>query len=141
MTCQNWVKLLEIYIHISKAIPWDVQANKSNFVKIELWQISHANGNTHVNPAKDKIIAVPYIAKLWWWKSLTKFDKSSMSESLTSKTLTNRVRFLFTLLKNKYYCRIITLSWGFRNVFIFPVCGFHIYKDMWEPTIAVASFI
>ena len=27
--------------------------------------------------------------KTGWWKSLTKFDESSMSESLTSKTLTN----------------------------------------------------
>ena len=32
---------------------------------------------------------LPYSAKLWQWKSLTKFDESSMSECLMSKTLTN----------------------------------------------------
>ena len=36
---------------------------------------------------------VPYGVKLWWWKSLTKFDEWSKSESLMSKTLTNWVRF------------------------------------------------
>ena len=32
---------------------------------------------------------IPYSAKLCWWKSLTKFDESSILESLMSKTLTN----------------------------------------------------
>ena len=32
---------------------------------------------------------ISYSAKLWRWKSLTKFDESSISETLTSKTLTN----------------------------------------------------
>ena len=61
--------------------------------------------------------ALPYSIKLWW-KSLTKFDEWSMSESLTSKTLTNWVRFLFALVKN--YCGIIICSWRLRT------CKFHI---------------
>ena len=28
---------------------WDAQANESNLEKIELWQISHANGNTKIS--------------------------------------------------------------------------------------------
>ena len=45
-----------------------------------------------VLPTRKDIIhlCIPYSAKLWRWKSLMKFDKSSMTESLTSKTLTNR---------------------------------------------------
>ena len=52
-------------------------------------------------------------AKLWWWKSLMKFDESAMSKSLTSKTLTNWVRLSFALIKN--YCKIITWFWGLIN--------------------------
>ena len=62
---------------------------------------------------------VPYSVKLWWWKSLMKFDEWSMSESLTSKTLTNSVSFLFALVKINY-CRIIMCLLGLRT------CKFHI---------------
>ena len=34
-----------MFIYISKIIPLDPQANESNFEKIDLWQISHADGN------------------------------------------------------------------------------------------------
>ena len=60
------------------------------------------------------IMTLPYSAKLWRWKSLTKFDEWSISESLTSKTLTNWVRFLLALVKINY-CQIIMCSWGLRT--------------------------
>ena len=46
------------------------------------------------------------------------FDKSSMSESLMSKTFTKCVRFLFAPVKIIFYCGIITWLQGLRNVFI-----------------------
>ena len=36
-------------IHISKLMPLDQQANKSNFEKIDVWQVSHANGNNNIS--------------------------------------------------------------------------------------------
>ena len=62
---------------------------------------------------------VPYSVKLWRWKNLTKFDEWSISESLTSKTLTNWVRFLLALAKINY-CGIIMCSRRLRT------CKFHI---------------
>ena len=45
-TGQNRAKLFEMFIYISKIFPLDSQANESNFEKIDLWQISHANRTT-----------------------------------------------------------------------------------------------
>ena len=45
-TGQNQVKLLEMFIYTSKIVPWDPQENESKLEKINLWQISHANGKT-----------------------------------------------------------------------------------------------
>ena len=64
-------------------------------------------------------VTVLYSVKLWRWKSLMKFGKWSMSESLTSKTLMNWVRFLLALIKTNY-CGIIMCSQGLRT------CKFHI---------------
>ena len=43
MTGQNQTKPFEMLIYISKIILRDSQANESNFEKIDLWRISHAN--------------------------------------------------------------------------------------------------
>ena len=45
-TGQNQAKLFEMFIYISKIVPRDSQANESNFEKIDLWRISHANRTT-----------------------------------------------------------------------------------------------
>ena len=52
-------------------------------------------------------------------------DKSSMLESLTSKTLTNWVTFLFALLKINV---IVELSHGCKGLRNVTVHGFHVYK-------------
>ena len=36
-------KLFENFIYISKIVPRDLHANESNFEKIDLWRILHAN--------------------------------------------------------------------------------------------------
>ena len=52
ITGQNQVELFKMFIYISKIVPRDPQANKSNFEKINRWQISHANGNTEISSAE-----------------------------------------------------------------------------------------
>ena len=49
MACRNRAKLFEMFMYISKIVPWDPQANESNFEKIHLWRISHANGSTKIS--------------------------------------------------------------------------------------------
>ena len=34
MTSQNWAKHFEIFIYVSKIVPWDSQANKLNLAKM-----------------------------------------------------------------------------------------------------------
>ena len=71
-----------------------------------------------------------------------KFDELRMLESLTSKTLTNWVTFLFAPLKINI---IVELSHGHEgwDMYLFSlttaVCGIHVYKDVWEPTSAGVS--
>ena len=48
MTGQNWVELFKMFIYKSNIVPWDAHANESNLKKIDLWRISHANGNTNI---------------------------------------------------------------------------------------------
>ena len=67
-----------------------------------------------------------------------------MLESLMSKTLMNWVTFLFALLKINI---IAELSHGREGweMYLFllttAVGGFHVYKDVWEPTTAGVSFV
>ena len=42
-TGQNQTKLFKMFIFILKIIPWDSQANESNFEQIDLRQILHTN--------------------------------------------------------------------------------------------------
>ena len=35
-----------MFIYASKIVPWDPQGIESKLEKTDLWQISHANGNT-----------------------------------------------------------------------------------------------
>ena len=37
-----------MFIYISKIVPRDPQENESNFEKIDLWWISHVNGNIKI---------------------------------------------------------------------------------------------
>ena len=48
-------------------IVWDVQANDSNFEKIDLWQILHANGNTKISSVETSVVKelVLVIQQLW----------------------------------------------------------------------------
>ena len=45
-----------MFIYISKIVPRDSQANESNFEKIDLWWISHAN-RTAKTPSAETSIA------------------------------------------------------------------------------------
>ena len=62
MTSQNHTKPFEMFIYISKVVPRDPQANESNFEKINLWGISHANWNTKTyceeTPAAKELVLV-----------------------------------------------------------------------------------
>ena len=66
-TGQNQAKLFKMFTYISKIVPWDPQANESNFEKIDLSMgISHANGNTKTS--EESLVAkelVLVILKLW----------------------------------------------------------------------------
>ena len=67
MTGHNQAKLFQMFIYISKIVPWDPHANESNFEKIDLWHISHANGNTKIS-SKEILVAkelVLVILGLW----------------------------------------------------------------------------
>ena len=66
-TGQNHAKLLEMFICISIIVPWDPQANKSDFEKIDLWGISHANGNTKTSSEETSVAKelMLVILKLW----------------------------------------------------------------------------
>ena len=55
-TGQNRAKLFKMFIYISKIVPQDSQANETNFEKIDLWRISHAN-RTAKTPFVDTSIA------------------------------------------------------------------------------------
>ena len=66
-TGQNWAKLLEIFIYISYTIPWNSQANESNFEKIDLWWISHANGNTKISYVETLVAKEPELVILGFW--------------------------------------------------------------------------
>ena len=56
MTGQNRTKLFEMFIYISEIVTRDLQANKSNFEKINLWRISHAS-RTAKTPSVETSIA------------------------------------------------------------------------------------
>ena len=49
MACKNQAKLSKMFIYTSKIVPCNPQTNESNFKQIDLWQISHANGNTKIS--------------------------------------------------------------------------------------------
>ena len=60
-----------MFINISKIVPWDPQTNELDFEKIDLWRISHANGNTKISSketsaAKELVLV---ISKLWHKRS------------------------------------------------------------------------
>ena len=38
-----------MFIYISKIVPQGPQTNELNFEKVDLWLISHANGNTKIS--------------------------------------------------------------------------------------------
>ena len=64
MTGQNEAKLFKMFIYISKIAPYP-QANKSNFEKIYLWRISHANGNTKISSAETSVAKELALVILW----------------------------------------------------------------------------
>ena len=47
-----------MFIHISKIVPGDLQANELNFEKMNLWQISNAKGNTSAETSVAKELAL-----------------------------------------------------------------------------------
>ena len=51
---RNFSKCL--FIYISKIVPQDPQANESNFEKIDLWWISHANRNTKISSVETSVV-------------------------------------------------------------------------------------
>ena len=48
-TGQSQAIVFKMLIYISKIVPWDAQVNESNFEEINLWRISHTNGNTKIS--------------------------------------------------------------------------------------------
>ena len=66
-TGQNWAKLFKMFIYTSKIVPWDSQANESNFEKIDLWRISHANGNTKISSVETLVAKEPVLVILRFW--------------------------------------------------------------------------
>ena len=56
MTGQNRAKLFE----------GNSQANESNFEKIDLWRISHANGNTKISSVETLVAKEPVLVILWF---------------------------------------------------------------------------
>ena len=63
-TGQNRAKLLEMFICISYIGPSNSQANELNFEKIDLWRISHANGNTKISSVETLVAKEPVLVIL-----------------------------------------------------------------------------
>ena len=66
-TGQNRTKPFEMFIYTWKIVPWDSQANESNFEKIDLWRISHANGNTKISSVETLVAKEPVLVILGFW--------------------------------------------------------------------------
>ena len=56
-----------MFIYISKIVPWNLQANESNFEQIDLWWISDANGNTKISSVETLVAKEPVLVILGFW--------------------------------------------------------------------------
>ena len=68
MTGQSRVKLLKMFIYISKIVPWDPQGNELNVVKIDLWWISHANWSIKISSVETSVAKELVLVILWLWQ-------------------------------------------------------------------------